>query len=68
MRHSQPSAVEARINSINPIDVAAFESHAKEELGCKDYPTVVFQKGNLITDAETAQVYFFFFFWSRRAT
>ncbi|CAD7932435.1 unnamed protein product [Amoebophrya sp. A25] len=30
------------------LDVAEFESHAREELGCNNYPTIVLQKGNLM--------------------
>jgi len=38
------------------LDIEAFEDHAREELGCKDYPTVVFQRGDLLGDREDAKV------------
>jgi len=38
------------------IDAKEFEAHAKEELGCTTFPTIVLQKGDLLGDAETTKV------------
>jgi len=38
------------------IDAKEFEAHAKEELGCTSFPTIVLQKGDLLGDAETTKV------------
>lgn len=38
------------------LDIGEFEAHAKEELGCVDYPTIVLQKGDLLGDREDTKV------------
>lgn len=38
------------------LNTAEFEEHAKEELGCKDFPTIVLQRGDLLSEAEDAKV------------
>jgi protein disulfide isomerase len=38
------------------LDVAEFEAHAKEELGCSTFPTIVLQRGDLLGDREEAKV------------
>lgn len=37
-------------------DINDFEAHAKSELGCKEFPTVVLQKGDLLSESEDAQI------------
>eukprot|EP00392_Amoebophrya_sp_AT5.2_P015681 g15897.t1 len=34
------------------LDVAEFEAHAREELGCANYPTIVLQRGDLMGEGE----------------
>lgn len=34
------------------LDVAEFEAHAREELGCASYPTIVLQRGDLMGEGE----------------
>ncbi|CAD7957091.1 unnamed protein product [Amoebophrya sp. A120] len=34
------------------LDVAEFEAHAREELGCANYPTIVLQRGDLMGESE----------------
>lgn len=38
------------------LDVAEFEAHAKEELGCSTFPTIVLQRGDLLGDREEVKV------------
>lgn len=38
------------------LDIAEFEAHAKEELGCSTFPTVVLQRGDLLGDREDTKV------------
>lgn len=38
------------------LDISEFEAHAKEELGCSTYPTIVLQKGDLLGDREDTKV------------
>lgn len=38
------------------LDVGEFESHAKEELGCTDFPTIVLQRGDLLGDREDTKI------------
>jgi len=37
-------------------DINDFEAHAKSELGCKEFPTVVLQKGDLLAETEDAKI------------
>lgn len=38
------------------IDAKEFEAHAKDELGCKTFPTIVLQQGDLLADYEDAPI------------
>lgn len=38
------------------LDIAEFEAHAKEELGCTSFPTIVLQRGDLLGDREDTKV------------
>lgn len=38
------------------LDIAEFEAHAKEELGCSTFPTVVLQRGDLMGEREDMTV------------
>lgn len=38
------------------LNIAEFEAHAQEELGCKDYPTLVLQKGDLLGEQEDSKI------------
>merc|ERR1712166_814416 len=38
------------------LDVSEFEEHAKKELGCTSYPTLVLQRGDLLGERSDAKV------------
>lgn len=38
------------------LDSEEFEAHAREELGCKTFPTIVLQKGDLLGDYEETKI------------
>jgi len=34
------------------LDISEFEEHARQELGCTKYPTIVLQKGDILTESD----------------
>lgn len=58
-KYSPSLAKAAEVNSEYPfvwLDITEFEAHAKEELGCSTYPTIVLQRGDLLGEREDTKV------------